>query len=99
MSSEPPRSNDLPDDDEPDLDAGVEQTLKEFEKLVADLAQPNYLFRLYVSGSSSALSASQSRTCAASATNILPGTTNWKSSTSISNPQRPKQHRSSPSRP
>ena len=27
------------------------ETLKEFEKLVADLAQPSYLFRLYVSGS------------------------------------------------
>ena len=35
------------------LDVDAEQTLKEFEKLVADLAQPNYLFRLYVSGTSS----------------------------------------------
>ncbi len=31
---------------------GVEQTLREFEKLVVNLAQPNYLFRLYVSGTS-----------------------------------------------
>jgi circadian clock protein KaiB len=30
----------------------AEQTLHEFEKLVADLSQPNYLFRLYVSGTS-----------------------------------------------
>jgi len=33
--------------------AGLDQTLKQFESLVADLAQPNYLFRLYVSGNSS----------------------------------------------
>src|ERR1035441_3813646 len=32
---------------------GVEQTLREFEALVAGLAKPKYLFRLYVSGSSS----------------------------------------------
>ena len=31
----------------------VYDSLGEFEKLVADLATPNYLFRLYVSGSSS----------------------------------------------
>jgi circadian clock protein KaiB len=30
-----------------------DQTLKEFEALVASLAQPSYLFRLYVSGTSS----------------------------------------------
>jgi circadian clock protein KaiB len=42
-----------PDGPEQVHDAGVDQTLKEFEKLVADLAQPNYLFRLYVSGTSS----------------------------------------------
>ena len=49
MSSKP-RSNDPPDDREPGLDASAERTLKEFERLVADLAQPSYLFRLYVSG-------------------------------------------------
>jgi circadian clock protein KaiB len=31
---------------------GVERTLQEFEKLVADFAQPSFLFRLYVSGTS-----------------------------------------------
>jgi circadian clock protein KaiB len=45
--------NDLPVS-VPDSPAnGIDQTLREFEKLVADLAQPNYLFRLYVSGTSS----------------------------------------------
>ena len=38
---------------EADQPAGLERSLHEFEKLVADLAQPNYLFRLYVSGNSS----------------------------------------------
>lgn len=33
-----------------DMDSTVEQTLKEFEKLVADLSRAVYLFRLYVSG-------------------------------------------------
>ena len=32
---------------------GMEQTLREFEAFIADLAQPKYLFRLYVSGSRS----------------------------------------------
>jgi len=32
---------------------GIEQTLREFEKLAADLVFPVYLFRLYVSGHSS----------------------------------------------
>jgi circadian clock protein KaiB len=51
MSSEP--KNDAPPDGKgAALDVSTEQTLKEFEKLVADLAQPNYLFRLYVSGTS-----------------------------------------------
>ena len=48
------------------MDIGVDQTLKEFEKLVADLAQPSYLFRLYVSGStprSSAAIANVRRIC------------------------------------
>jgi len=49
MSSNP-KSNDPPNDHERNLDIGVDQTLMEFEKLVADLAQPSYLFRLYVSG-------------------------------------------------
>lgn len=34
-------------------EGGVEQTLQEFEKLVAELAEPNYVFRLYVSGTTS----------------------------------------------
>jgi circadian clock protein KaiB len=46
-------NNDLPGGhDEQDLDFGTDQTLQQFEELVADLAQPKYLFRLYVSGSS-----------------------------------------------
>jgi circadian clock protein KaiB len=36
----------LPDD-------GVDQTLQEFEKLVSELAKPSYVFRLYVSGTTS----------------------------------------------
>jgi len=46
-------NNDAPDgQDEQNLDFGADRTLQEFEKLVADLAQPRYLFRLYVSGNS-----------------------------------------------
>lgn len=44
------RNNDPPNGREADLDAGTERTLKEFEKLVVDLAQPSYHFCLYVSG-------------------------------------------------
>jgi circadian clock protein KaiB len=44
-----PKNGDPPDDREQALDT---RTLKEFERLVADLAQPIYLFRLYVSGTS-----------------------------------------------
>jgi circadian clock protein KaiB len=65
MSSKP-RNNDPPDDREQGPDTGIDQTLKEFEKLVADLAQPSYLFRLYVSGStprSSAAIANVRRIC------------------------------------
>ena len=48
----PRRVNDnSPDGDEPETES-AEQTLEEFEQLVADLAQPSYLFRLYVSGAS-----------------------------------------------
>ncbi|PSH03387.1 MAG: thiol-disulfide isomerase [Acidobacteria bacterium] len=50
MSSNP-RNDDLPESGE--QDQGFDQTLKEFESLVANLAKPNYLFRLYVSGTSS----------------------------------------------
>ena len=32
---------------------GLDQTLHEFENLVSGLVQPNYVFRLYVSGASS----------------------------------------------
>ena len=34
------------------LDVGTEETLKQFEKLVSELAKPSYLFRLYVAGTS-----------------------------------------------
>jgi circadian clock protein KaiB len=49
MSSNP-RINNAPQDGEQTLDDGAAQTLREFEKLVADLARPSYHFRLYVSG-------------------------------------------------
>jgi len=52
MSSNP-RNDDPPHDRQQGTDIEIDQTLKAFEKLVADLAQPNYLFRLYVSGTSS----------------------------------------------
>jgi len=45
-------NSDLPENVGYELDDGVDQTLKDFEKLVADLAQPTYLFRLYVTGTS-----------------------------------------------
>jgi circadian clock protein KaiB len=51
MSSRPEKGN--PPNGDGALDADVSQTLLEFEKLVAELAQPHYLFRLYVSGTSS----------------------------------------------
>jgi circadian clock protein KaiB len=41
-----------PEEWDKNTEADVGQTLKEFEKLVAELAQPRYLFRLFVSGSS-----------------------------------------------
>ncbi len=47
-----PENNNLPNGDGQELDSGIDQTLQEFEKLVSDLAQPTYLFRLYVSGNS-----------------------------------------------
>ena len=34
------------------VEEGNEQTLRQFEKLVAELSQPSYHFRLYVSGAS-----------------------------------------------
>lgn len=52
MRSNAMKNDELPNRDGRDSSATVEQTLKEFEKLVADLAQPSYLFRLYVSGTS-----------------------------------------------
>jgi circadian clock protein KaiB len=51
MSSQP-GNNDPPEGAEQDLDTGPGQALKEFEKLVAELPPPRYLFRLYVSGAS-----------------------------------------------
>ena len=51
MSSEP-RNNDPPAGKNAALDVHTQETLKEFEKLVADLAQPTYLFRLYIAGTS-----------------------------------------------
>jgi circadian clock protein KaiB len=52
MSSNP-RNSDPLDGQEQSQDLAADEMLKEFEKLVADLAQPSYLFRLYVSGTSS----------------------------------------------
>jgi circadian clock protein KaiB len=51
MNSQPPNSasrNGIPSN----LKDRMEATLQEFEKPVADLAEPSYLFRLYVSGTS-----------------------------------------------
>lgn len=44
-------NSDSPERKEQNSDADASQSLQEFEKLVADLAQPTYLFRLYVAGS------------------------------------------------
>ncbi len=52
MSSDPNKIG-SPEHDEQHLNIGEDETLKEFEKLVADLAQPSYVFRLYVSGATS----------------------------------------------
>jgi circadian clock protein KaiB len=51
MCSEPKRDV-APSAGDPGLDADAQATLEQFEKLVAELAQPHYLFRLFVSGSS-----------------------------------------------
>ena len=40
------------DDPQSTAVSAAQNSMQEFEKLVADLAEPNYLFRLYVSGSS-----------------------------------------------
>lgn len=40
----------LPDDTSSDATSTADGTLEAFEKLVADLAQPSYVFCLYVSG-------------------------------------------------
>jgi circadian clock protein KaiB len=64
MSSKP-RNNDPPADEQ-GLDPGINEALNGFGKLVDDLARPNYLFRLYVSGStphSSVAIASVRRIC------------------------------------
>jgi circadian clock protein KaiB len=47
-----PQSDDPAASSQARLDEATEKTMHEFEKQVADLAQPNYLFRLYVSGTS-----------------------------------------------
>jgi circadian clock protein KaiB len=50
---EPERqANEMPESGYSSLDGDAARTLREFERLVADLSQPTYLFRLYVSGSS-----------------------------------------------
>ena len=46
MKSDP----DQPNEGNLGADSGPDETLQKFEKLVAGLAQPNYLFRLYVAG-------------------------------------------------
>jgi circadian clock protein KaiB len=52
-----PRNDDSPESEAREIDSGAVQALKDFEKLVAELAQPNYVFRLYVSGNTSRSSA------------------------------------------
>lgn len=47
-----PKDSASPNDIPSNLEDGVEATLQKFEKLLSDLAQPSYLFRLYVSGAS-----------------------------------------------
>lgn len=42
---------DAPTDGDPSLDGVPDETLQLFEKLVADLSQPSFVFRLFVSGS------------------------------------------------
>ena len=97
MSSEP-RNNDPPDGREAALDVGAKQTLKEFERLVADLAQPNYLFRLYVAGTSSRSSvaiANVRRICE----QYLPGHYELEVIDVYQQPAATKRRRLSPSRP
>jgi circadian clock protein KaiB len=43
-------NNDPPDGKAPSLDASTEETLQQFEMLVANLANPHYVFHLYVAG-------------------------------------------------
>jgi circadian clock protein KaiB len=45
-----PKSNDRPVRPQQGLDGSTEEALQQFEKLVADLAAPKYIFRLYVAG-------------------------------------------------
>ncbi|HEX5236597.1 MAG TPA: circadian clock KaiB family protein [Silvibacterium sp.] len=45
-----PSSGNDQDPEEPAYGTEASQTLQEFERLVADLARPKYLFRLYVAG-------------------------------------------------
>lgn len=47
------RDSGSPEDDERTLDLSADQALKEFEKVVAELAHSSYVFRLYVSGATS----------------------------------------------
>lgn len=54
MTTDPESNNAaLPSTAEETEAAAIGQTLHEFEALVASLAEPQYLFRLYVSGTSS----------------------------------------------
>ena len=46
-------SSDPPNDEAAGTDPDPTQTLREFEKLVAELSRPRYFFRLYVAGSTS----------------------------------------------
>jgi circadian clock protein KaiB len=41
-----------PEANQQDLDISTQETLKEFENLVANLARPSYVFQLYVAGTS-----------------------------------------------
>ena len=46
-------NSDLPHDEVAGTDPDATHTLREFEKLVAELSRPRYFFRLYVAGSTS----------------------------------------------
>ncbi len=52
MTSFDPKSEDDSERGQNTIEFSTDETLREFEQLVAKLAMPTYLFRLYVSGTS-----------------------------------------------